>query len=361
MADDTSRRAKAPASEEAEVETDANGLCWRVAPFALLNGSIHDVERFLNSKGGLEGADTRVRMRVPMRMGRGVAEYMRLSANLHLLLFDFDLDEDLVVTVPGDRMVKVRVMLSGRLQALQSDIKIDGTGGFFEAYPGRIASSYRIAAGEPVKLVILNCAPEFFTEDLGVDWRRLPDLLRTVFELEQGEPTAAQTPLGPDLLRAAHDIMRFSGEFPDHLQGAYLRAKCAEIASYVIRHLSQTKVESQASLKISVRDINRVHEARDLLAEQFRRPPPIPKLARIVGLNQTKLKAAFKSVFGMTIAEFTIKRRMERGRELLVSTNLSIAEIAHAMGYDHAANFTHAFRRFFGQSPRQLRRSAEPQ
>lgn len=343
-----------------ETETASNGATWWIAPFDLLNGSIYDFDALTKQlQEAHKSPVALVRMRVPMRMGRGTAEYFRLSPHLHLLLLDFDLDQDFVVTVPGDRMIKVRVMLAGKLEALQSDISIDGVGAFLEAYPGKIASSYRVLAGTPAKMVILNCAPEFFTEEMRLDWRLLPEPLRMVFEREAGAPMSAQTPLGPDLLHAANDIMRFAGEFPPNLQRAYLWSKSSELASYVIRQLGQPTLKAPSGLKLSIRDVSRVHEARDVLSEQFRRPPPIPKLARLVGLNQTKLKAAFKSVFAMTINEFTIKCRMERGAELLGTTSLSIAEIAHAMGYDHAANFTHAFRRYFGHSPRQMRRAAD--
>ncbi len=339
-----------------ETELAPNGARWLIAPFELLDGSITDFVS-ITQEAPIESMAL-VRMRVPPRLGRGVADYYRLSEHLHLILFDFDLDREFVVHVPDDGMLKVRIMLAGRLQALQSDIAIDGVGGFLEAYPGKIGSSYRIEAGAPAKMVILNCAPEFFSDEMKLDWQNLPDMLRAIFERRGGAPMAAQARLGPDLLRAANDIMRFGSEFPPHLQRAYLWSKCSEIASYVIRQLEQPATGNQPKSQLSIRDINRVHEARDILTDQFRRPPAIPKLARLVGLNQTKLKAAFKLVFGMTINEFTIKCRMERATELLATTNLSIAEIAHAMGYDHPANFTHAFRRYFGHSPSQLRRAA---
>jgi len=347
-------------SSSFDIEVAANGAKWMLAPFELLNGSINDFARAAESNSDAwPDATSRVRMRVPMHLGRGVADYFHLSSKLHLILLDLDLDKDLTIVVPGDRMIKVRVLLAGRLRAIQNAIALDGAGSFLEAYPGKVSSSYLIESGQPTKMVVLNCTPEYFTEEMRLNWRLLPDPLRAVFENDAGAPHAAQTPLGPDLLRAADDIMRFSGDFPAHLQHAYLSAKCNEIASYVVRQLGQPIVALNAGLKLTVRDINRVHEAHVILAEQFRRPPPIPKLARLVGLNQTKLKAAFKSVFAMTINEFTIKRRMDRGAELLATTNLSIAEIAHAVGYDHPANFTHAFRRHFNHSPRQLRRAAK--
>lgn len=39
------------------------------------------------------------------------------------------------------------------------------------------------------------------------------------------------------------------------------------------------------------RDLHPIYEARDYLAQHYTKPPTIPELARLVGTNQTKLKA----------------------------------------------------------------------
>jgi AraC-like DNA-binding protein len=50
---------------------------------------------------------------------------------------------------------------------------------------------------------------------------------------------------------------------------------------------------------------------------------------------------------------------MVRARELLRDRSLSIAEVAEAVGYNHPTNFTAAFRRYFNQLPKQMRRSGK--
>lgn len=50
--------------------------------------------------------------------------------------------------------------------------------------------------------------------------------------------------------------------------------------------------------------------------------------------------------------------RLRRATELLAQTNLSITEVALALGYSEHANFTRAFARWTGQAPLQFRRRA---
>ena len=48
--------------------------------------------------------------------------------------------------------------------------------------------------------------------------------------------------------------------------------------------------------------------------------------------------------------------RAEMARELLESTEASLADIAHELGYPSPGNFTRAFRRWSGVSPSEFRR-----
>jgi len=47
--------------------------------------------------------------------------------------------------------------------------------------------------------------------------------------------------------------------------------------------------------------------------------------------------------------------RLERAGELLQQTAMNLSQIADALGYADAANFTRAFKRWTGQSPSQYR------
>jgi AraC-like DNA-binding protein len=339
-----------------EYESDADGGIWLVLPHASIDDSIADVARPLDEAERRHGrALMGFRVRVPSSEGDGMIHAIRTSPRLYIMTYDVEYLRERKVHVPGDRMVKVRIVLAGGLRALGSDIAIDGAGAFLEAYPGQVDSDYVLAPGMRQRLVILMCTPDFFTDDVGLTVAELPRALRHVFEHESGAPLASITPLGPELLRAANDVIRSASHYSGALHRRYLDAKGREMACAIVRDLARPTPADPMLAKLSVRDVNRVHEARDVLADQYRDPPTIPRLARQVGLNQTKLKSAFKAVFGLTLNDFTLQCRMERGSELLTTTGLSVGEIAYAIGYNYPANFAHAFRRYYGHAPRQLR------
>jgi AraC-like DNA-binding protein len=112
----------------------------------------------------------------------------------------------------------------------------------------------------------------------------------------------------------------------------------------------------RAQSPLTRRELDRVHEARAILIARSGDPPTLAELASEVGTNETTLKRNFKLVFGQPPYAFVLAHRLGVARRMLADTDLSIKEIAAAIGYAHASHFTTAFRRQFGITPWQHRR-----
>ena len=65
----------------------------------------------------------------------------------------------------------------------------------------------------------------------------------------------------------------------------------------------------------------------------------------------------FKKQFGMSFSEYVNGKRLEKSRELLLSTVLSVKEIADEVGFTDANYFTRLFRQNFGISPTDFRKN----
>lgn len=104
-------------------------------------------------------------------------------------------------------------------------------------------------------------------------------------------------------------------------------------------------------------EIKKIYEARDILNGSLSKKPPLIKcLARQVALNEFKLKAGFRKFFDAGIFEWIMTRKMYHARDLIITTNIPIKEIARRVGYPRTTNFITAFRRHFGITPGELRR-----
>jgi len=73
-------------------------------------------------------------------------------------------------------------------------------------------------------------------------------------------------------------------------------------------------------------------------------------------MARTILERRFKKYLGCTPHEQIVKTRIARVKNLLASTNLSLAVIAERTGFEHVEYLSVAFKRLTGCSPSQYRR-----
>jgi transcriptional regulator GlxA family with amidase domain len=72
-------------------------------------------------------------------------------------------------------------------------------------------------------------------------------------------------------------------------------------------------------------------------------------------LSHSHLQHLFKQATGVGLGHALTQKRLERAAHLLESTNMSVKEIACAVGYEHASSFIRAFERQFEKAPRRFR------
>ena len=86
-------------------------------------------------------------------------------------------------------------------------------------------------------------------------------------------------------------------------------------------------------------------------------PWPVARLADIAGLSPFHFARAFKMSFGATPHAWVHFQRMELAARLVRDTRKPLLEIALLTGHPSAAHFSHAFRRHWGVTPSDYRRS----
>jgi AraC family transcriptional regulator len=85
----------------------------------------------------------------------------------------------------------------------------------------------------------------------------------------------------------------------------------------------------------------------------------IRELALKVSLSRAHLQRLFKQQTGIQLGSLVAERRLQKAAQLLTVSNLSIKEIAHAVGYRHHSSFVRAFQRRFAQAPKHYRSQPE--
>jgi AraC-like DNA-binding protein len=113
--------------------------------------------------------------------------------------------------------------------------------------------------------------------------------------------------------------------------------------------------EGTAVKKLKSSDLNKLMEIESILVRDFSTSPPtITMLAERTGMSVSKLKTAFKKVYGTGIYEYYQKNRMQKARTLLLTGQYNVKEVGLHLGYTNLSNFSLAFKKEFGILPSQV-------
>ncbi len=292
---------------------------------------------------------------VPPELGSGYRDFFHPLPHVILSATDCQYLKPFWVPVHGENVFKIRLLCAGTFRDPNRELFLQGPA-VNVAYHARHRDwGYFFEGGVPQRVVILNFAPEAFADTLGLSGDDVPQACRAAIAEPDQHPLHFSGHLSEPLLEAALDILESRFRYSGGLRLNFLEAKCREIITIVLNEARERELRTEGDEHLSSRDRLLIGEATDYLTANYRSPPPIPVLARRIGMNQTKLKSVFKRVTGSTIHDYVQNIRMRRAAAMLSSGDYSISEVAYEVGYEHPANFTAAFKRHFGFLPRVMK------
>lgn len=80
-------------------------------------------------------------------------------------------------------------------------------------------------------------------------------------------------------------------------------------------------------------------------------------MARRAAVSPSYFSRTFKQMTGLNVTEFIIAKRITLAKELLLSTDHTIAEIAGQCGFESLPHFYRMFKKFAGSTPNHYKRS----
>lgn len=81
----------------------------------------------------------------------------------------------------------------------------------------------------------------------------------------------------------------------------------------------------------------------------------VNRMAEEMGMSRSGFQHAYKKIFGVSVMQDVTNSRLELAKRLLVSTSLSVREIAEKCGYDNEYSFMRRFKERCGMTPTQFR------
>ena len=81
----------------------------------------------------------------------------------------------------------------------------------------------------------------------------------------------------------------------------------------------------------------------------------VDTLAAKMGLGRSQFYRKIKALTNHSPVELLRKLRLKRSRELLLTTEKTISEVAYEVGFTSPAYFTRCYREAFGETPTEMR------
>jgi AraC-like DNA-binding protein len=101
--------------------------------------------------------------------------------------------------------------------------------------------------------------------------------------------------------------------------------------------------------------MHKAEQIAELLSTDCTQDWHIDAVARRVNLHPNYAMTVFRQAFGVSIIDFLTQQRIALAQQLLVTTDLTVLDIAHRAGFGSASQFYTAFRRWCGVAPRAYR------
>ena len=98
-----------------------------------------------------------------------------------------------------------------------------------------------------------------------------------------------------------------------------------------------------------------VRRVREFIEANLDSPLKVKTLSAIAGHSASTLARVFRRSVGCGPHTYVMRRRLERARELLATSDVPLLEIAAMTGYADQAHFTRRFRKSTGITPRRYR------
>jgi len=169
---------------------------------------------------------------------------------------------------------------------------------------------------------------------------------------KQGMQLVNCQPISPQAMYAAQQLL--SCDPARETSRLFMHGQALSLLAFELSHLCVDT--RQNSAEFTQKDAAIAKSARDILCHEFKNPPSIKELSKRVGTNQFKLKKLFHHFFNNTPYGLLLEIRMTHAYRLLESTHCQVSMAAERVGYHYASNFSAAFIKHFGISPKTLQK-----
>lgn len=271
-------------------------------------------------------------------------------SDMEIVVSEFTLNKDYAFSLqPRAAMVEVNCCLMGKREISLPDSSHQATAGSFALQFGKPgAAQFEFAGGEPFRMLSIGIPVKTFNGFMEQAWDTgaMVDFERIIGSRHLW---VFQEKIGP----AVSFLLKRFASAVDKPRACNLELEChaLEIFMLACRMFLKEEGEFSRAVALSRDEMDKLREARLIMKERLVDPPTLIELSRLIGLNDYKLKAGFKELYGTTVFGYLKDERLRQAMLMLQTGRVNVGEAACAVGYLNPSYFAEAFRSKYGVNP----------
>ena len=104
--------------------------------------------------------------------------------------------------------------------------------------------------------------------------------------------------------------------------------------------------------------LGNIYKAVEYIDQNLTKKLSVSEIASVVAMSKSRFSVAFHQEMGVPFSKYIASARVERAKELLNNTSLSLSEIAMQLGFFDQSHFTRTFKNVVGVTPSGYTKSA---
>ncbi len=207
---------------------------------------------------------------------------------------------------------------------------------------------------EQLEHIVIHIDPFFLWNALGndMDYKFLMVFFQRNSQAECRLDRA--NPAGGQLCRWFREILQESRSQEDCFE-LMIKIKLQSILAQIIRSYDCIDTE-KASPLLRSGDMEKMNRVLAYIEEHLHEEIRLPELAAIAHVSTSYFSTVFKQINGLPPVEYVVGRRIQRAIALIRTTDMALADIATACGFNNSTNFYKAFHRVTGRTPASYRK-----
>ena len=286
----------------------------------------------------------------PQELGRGYIQEIELERGFSLAIGDYQHHEIYITEAYPEQEHPLQFSFRLTGDAISSVDYASIKAGETALCGCGMAPKMLFTIPDPNQEIDIHIEPELFKKIFGIQDDAIPELLKHLFRQPDEEYSVRMGTITTQMQVALQQIWQCP--FQGLVKKVYLEAKVLELMALRLQQDMAGEIIQCHEYKPKRTVVEQIYQAKEILESHLENPPSLLELAEEVGLSLYQLKQSFPKVFGKSVFQYSHQYRMERARLLLYESNMRVADVANCVGYSHLGQFSAAFKRMFGISPR---------